>query len=405
MALSVPREVLERALRNQPPSSSSLPKFGTFAWRSQGLASNAATTTIPEPVPPAPEPEPIWFLPRLSVPFPITDAEDTYIYRDIQGATPVVNWTSYDLPPTPNGQPSVAFTSKLAYDGTSTFVAATLYLEKALYSNDNGVTWNYSDLISNGTDLGYITYTTLGYGNGKFIALGYDIVTSSSLTGCYSDNGGVSWNKITLPINSTWRDIAYGNGRYIVTATNTLSSVYSLDGINWTTYRQPLTGEPSIAFGDGRFIVTDDGLRVYHSTDGVNWLSAALPINESWIRSGICWTGDRFVVFGTNNTFQLGAVYSFDAIDWIYSLALSSNTPFGNYPTLATNLGSNMSIIIDVGSPLKIGFTPNNGLLWYFVPGPFDDVASDVTSWGSGNNTFIALADNLNKFAIGELVY
>ncbi len=51
MAQSVPREVLERALRNQPISEQHGPRFGTFAWRTLSINSSTAIT-IQEPTPP-----------------------------------------------------------------------------------------------------------------------------------------------------------------------------------------------------------------------------------------------------------------------------------------------------------------------------------------------------------------
>jgi hypothetical protein len=43
MAISVPRQVLERALRNAPLSEQKGPRFGTFAWRSQSYSSTSST--------------------------------------------------------------------------------------------------------------------------------------------------------------------------------------------------------------------------------------------------------------------------------------------------------------------------------------------------------------------------
>jgi hypothetical protein len=395
MAISVPRQVLERALRNQPPSEQKGPKFGTFAWRSQSYNASTAIMT--------PEPEPVWFLPRFFVPFAIKPASITVVSQSVIGAEPTISWTVSNLPATPSGQPIVDFSSKIAYDGVSNLVATTLYLEKAIYSNDNGSTWNYSDLISNGTAPGYILYDTIGYGDGKFIALGYDNVTNSSLTGCYSDDGGVSWNKITLPINAIWNDIAYGNGRYIVTARLSLSGIHSTDGINWTVFRQPLTGTPSVTFGGEVFTMIDNGLSAFYSTNGVSWSAAALPGNEPWATSRVCWTGDQYIAFGTNNSFRLSAAYSPDHVNWTYSLAFSSTTPFPTPPSFATNIGSN--IIMNVGSPLRIPFTPNSGTLWYYVSGPFISEGSQTQSWGATSDKFIAFATSSNKFAIGELVY
>jgi hypothetical protein len=49
MASSVPREVLERALRNLPQPDQKGPKFGTFAWKAQSINTSSNITTIEEP--------------------------------------------------------------------------------------------------------------------------------------------------------------------------------------------------------------------------------------------------------------------------------------------------------------------------------------------------------------------
>lgn len=54
MAVSVPREVLERARRNAPPPDQTGPKFGSFGWRMasfQGFAQVLVPTPTPTPTP------------------------------------------------------------------------------------------------------------------------------------------------------------------------------------------------------------------------------------------------------------------------------------------------------------------------------------------------------------------
>lgn len=51
MAVNVPREVLARAMRNAPPTSSKLPKFGTYNWRAQNITTSAPGINQEVPAP------------------------------------------------------------------------------------------------------------------------------------------------------------------------------------------------------------------------------------------------------------------------------------------------------------------------------------------------------------------
>ena len=74
MAVNVPREVLERALRNQPSSQQSGPKFGSFAWT---MAGAQGSPTI-----------------RTSVPAVESTPEPTYLY--IENESQIVSLTQND---------------------------------------------------------------------------------------------------------------------------------------------------------------------------------------------------------------------------------------------------------------------------------------------------------------------
>jgi hypothetical protein len=88
-----------------------------------------------------------------------------------------------------------------------------------------------------------------------------------------TSSNGIVWEKFSLPILTTPRNVAYGNGIYV--AAGSPVSMYSRDGRNWT----PLNGvlAQGIAFGGGQFIATLQSSG-YRSSNGVNWTQVALPV-------------------------------------------------------------------------------------------------------------------------------
>jgi len=402
MAQSVPREVLDRALRNTPAASQQDPKFGTWAWITKNRTA-VSTYTVPGLLPvelPIDPGTPVWFLPRIALFAPLRFAEDTVVTTTITGASPIIDWTATSLPSDGNPNPEAIWASKIAYNGTNTFAAVGRYNQLAVYSNNDGNTWSYSRLVS--ASLGYIGYNCIGYGGGKFVALGVDNVFYSGLTGCYSTNNCVSWNRLILPYNGNWSDIAYGNNRFVVTSHLTLSSIYSLDGINWLTYLQPVTADTSIAFANGRFVMTGANKKAYYSADGISWTGANLPGSSTLLPNeiyswSVTYTDDQFIALATSSSnTSITAAYSPDGSNWTYSLAYSAGGPsMAGFNILGATTGQ---ILTYSSYSTRVIYTPNNGTIWYYLSSPFP--GNDIVALGAGNGKFVALS-NLKTVAIG----
>ena len=162
----------------------------------------------------------------------------------------------------------------------------------AAYSTDGGDTWvamtglpagNWTSVtfgngrfvaVSNGSTTAYSTtgtswvnggsaisnnYVSVVYGSGpaKFVAIAGGSISTSQATAHSTD--GVSWSAGTLPALAYWTSVAYGNGRYVAVAQGSTSTAYSLDGISWTT---PATVLPQVSawsnikYGQGSFLTT-----------------------------------------------------------------------------------------------------------------------------------------------------
>ena len=105
--------------------------------------------------------------------------------------------------------------------------------------------------------------------NGKITAVGYNGQNTDIWN---STDGGLTWTQAAanLGVAIDVRNIAYGNGMYVIVASNG-TIYYSLDAINWNT--GPSFGPVSyiyVRFGGGKFVAVHDYL-IYTSTDGINW--------------------------------------------------------------------------------------------------------------------------------------
>ena len=290
----------------------------------------------------------------------------------IMYSTDGISWTLVTAPNTANEFRAVVF-------GNNTFVALARAPQNnstglSAYSTD-GINWTQSTSIGDSQ-----SWNTGAYGGGKFVALseggsdnnglnystdgitwsdnnarsstvltvGSDLIGSSSLsylTGnapsdtsgyemmpskiSYDDGTGfkpllLSENykgEIDVSVISSWRSIAYGDGKYVALAEydanadwNTIA-MYSTDGINWTEIRSAVLADTrwkGIAYGGGKFVgVGYEEDRIVYSTDGITWTSVTLPITKNW--NTVTYGGGKFVVLGE---FVNEYLYSTDAINW-----------------------------------------------------------------------------------------
>lgn len=180
------------------------------------------------------------------------------------------------------GPPRIGFVS-VSY-GNGYFVASG---EGSQYSTD-GINWSLGSSPDGPNAIA--VYKTV-YGNNKFVALSsYDpnefnptYAPVYSLT-YYSENHGISWNKIFLPKPVLMTDIAYGNGKFVI-ITNTNEYAISSDAITWTFGDLPRYQEPGfpggngsdgliwheISYSNGKFVIQGDYTQAY-STNGIDWV-------------------------------------------------------------------------------------------------------------------------------------
>ena len=79
------------------------------------------------------------------------------------------------------------------------------------------------------------------------------------------------WKGNTLPANTDWKSVTYGDGKYVAVAFNSDKGAYSTDGITWTEMSMPASRDwASVTYGDGKFVAVAQS-----SANGAYWKAAA----------------------------------------------------------------------------------------------------------------------------------
>ena len=166
-----------------------------------------------------------------------------------------------------------------------------------------------------------IEWIDICYGDGKYIAIGYDNETPCMSIAYSSD--GLIWNFANIPsdvIDIRLYSVCYGDGKFVavgeLVAGGGAPIVYSSDGINWKVYLNiDLASLCSVCYGDGKFVAISEYDTVYtYSTDGINWTYCDID-SSTWTTGwkSICYGDGKFVVVGVCNNIA----YSVNGIDWV----------------------------------------------------------------------------------------
>ena len=180
---------------------------------------------------------------------------------------------------------------------------------------------------------------------------------------------GINWIKTTLPSVGTWSSVAYGNGKFIAINASSTSpnAVYSEDGINWHSLTLPTTGSqylPSywyeVAYGNNKFVIVPSmfSSEAIYSEDGINWYKTTLPDTGNWNK--VIYGNGKFVAFKGVGTV---AAYSNDGINWIEtslpSDGVNSDISYGNGVFIITRTSSNI-IFYSTTTNEKVSISYNN---------------------------------------------
>ena len=247
------------------------------------------------------------------------------------------------------------------------------------YSSTNGTSWTAMTGLQSGT------WTSVAYGNSRFVTIGNGTATA------YSANG-TSWSNGGAVTSANYVAIAYGTGpgRFVAITGGTVLSqatAYSIDGAAWTAGALPQTAYwTSIAWGNGRFVaVAQGGTATAYSTDGITWTTpnTVLPYSYAW----------KNVAYG-QGSFLATAAYLTPTVTAAYTgsnqITLSSTAGMSTgqawTPTVAsqtTNATATTRAVASLNSSGTIGITGAGNIL---TPGSINQGTVATGMVVTGNN-------------------
>ncbi|MEA2696311.1 MAG: hypothetical protein QOI66_582 [Myxococcales bacterium] len=145
--------------------------------------------------------------------------------------------------------------------GAPTFVAVG-YGGVRVRSLDGGKTWIDSQRLGGGGDDNFLL-RSIAFGNGLFVALGWQTQTSPD---------GKTWTTRTTSVGQWMGGVRFGNGRFVA-AGGYGASMYSPDGVTWMNGSRRMTDPArSVAFGNGLWVARADSNHWWQTSSGETWM-------------------------------------------------------------------------------------------------------------------------------------
>jgi hypothetical protein len=261
---------------------------------------------------------------------------------------------------------------RIAY-GSGRYVAFSA--ASNILSSDDGSIWTVRYSAPQRLGDGF---TYLAYGNGRFV------VTASLAAMTLTSTDGIAWEQHTA-CGCNLSVIAFGNGMFAAHSSTGVST--STDGVEWTPHSLPAgySRGQNIAYGDGKFVVRGfspgSGSQqipgIWHSLDGTNWMRVStngLSSNSPWFD----FLGGIFLAHGDT------VVTSPDGLTWT-----TNSLPGGLYLHQIA-YGNGVFVSVSASGPHAVGRS-TNGTQWTVVTVPAADRSFDskVAAYGAGRYILI----------------
>lgn len=270
-------------------------------------------------------------------------------------------------------------TSSICGDSTGHLYATENENGNYAYSSDYGKTWSVFPLgtplndafLFEGANRVFLVGDGESSGTTAVYAGGSELVTQEAMftTNVTSNVEFLAFENI-MPSKSNWRDVCYGNGKYVAVATDSNKAAYSTTGTKWdeSTLHESVMNWASICYGNGVFVAAGVGYFAT-SADAINWTATASAGNTF---TCIRFLNGKFYAVGT------GIYRSSDGATWE-----KCNVPSGNgYMIMSIAYGNGMYVCVTTNYAVY----SYDGLNWSYTPMP-------QGSWRSilfGNGVFIA---------------
>jgi len=242
--------------------------------------------------------------------------------------------------------PAVGTWTGLSYgageDSTMTWVVLKEGSTDAAYSTDDGATWTSSTLPATAT------WSASLYAKDTYVA-----VASGGTQAAYSADG-VTWLSTTLPSSQNWKKIIFGRNEFVAIGDGQ-AFAQSLDGITWNSKAFPAftdtnTKVKDIAYGNGRYLmIGDKGTQGFYSLDGTNWVETVIDTTaDSSIGGGdglLEYGQGVFLWFSSRN----GQIKNVDTIGVADALRSEGTYEIADtdYTTSGSGQGATFTVVVD----------------------------------------------------------
>ncbi len=254
--------------------------------------------------------------------------------------------------------------------------------------------------------------TTEIHAQGKFVAVG-------GSGAAYYSYDGKKWFKSNVPSGNTYRGITYRKQKFV--AVNGSNIFYSFDGISWSTVSGH--GGRGICYGQGKFVVVNDGEEAFYSYDGINWTQTQVSVSNKL--NSVCYGNGKFVAVGRVDVTDRGIYYSSDGITWSGNVAFSGagelrSVTYGNGKFIAVGesdtvycsddgmnwpstsgiiLGSIYSVTFAKNKFVAVGVHNTTGIIQYSKDGERWETVLHILD----NDIFLSVTYGAGKFvAVGQ---
>ncbi len=323
-----------------------------------------------------------------------------------------IHWTEQAHPATMTSLSSIAF-------GAGRFVAVGQRgLGNAMLTSTNGVNWTVRN-TSGANEHGRLTndWQAVTFGYGKFVATGFNYDYESGGHAPISTSpDGITWyrrDSHSSPYTGM-SSVIYGDGKFVAVGSEVLTS---LDGVSWTRAAERASFDDSVAFGKNLFVTV--GATIRTSPDGMTWTEQASP--TTYFLKSVTHGNGMFVAAGWGVM-----LVSTNAVDWIP--LVDSGTPtslagvaYGGGQFVAVGYGGRVlhspdgaqwtstvsgtsnylgdviwaaNMFVAVGSHGTL-LTSSNGIDWAAIHTGFTNAFNAV---GYGNGFFVAASPDYGVF-------
>jgi len=179
--------------------------------------------------------------------------------------------------------------------------------ERVVTSSD-GITWTVRTAPVQ-------PWTGIIYGDNLYVAYSFFPSSTPNVNGIMTSPDGINWTQRTLPSAVRISDMAYGNGTYVATLDSDVILISEDNGVNWQEITLPVANITTVTFGNGVFLAFAGDYQTFNtiltSNDGINWTNSFDAGGGLSMRRGV-FAQDKFVIVGSEDSLGGGNNSSLD---------------------------------------------------------------------------------------------